>query len=103
MYICVYVYEFMYTFMKYKYKCMYVTYLFLCYNKETAPNHLSIKNPAPKVSKDSSSTMSDAKSKFILEHSPIMDVYFNLGRNTDAHLCPSPFRVFLSHSPIRYV
>ena len=91
--------------------CTYInlTVLVLC-EQETSPNQLSIKNPPPKEtllhgSRDTSSAMSDAKSKFILEHSPIMDVYFNLGRRDevgDVHLCPAPFRVFLSHSPIRY-
>jgi len=74
---------------------------------ENASHQLNLKPPTPKENspealQDPSANLSYALSKYSLEHSPIMDVYFNLNRTANtSHVCPTPFKVYLSHSPLR--
>ena len=76
--------------------------------EELAENQLTAKPPVPKENtleamRDPSANLSYALSKISLEHSPIMNVYFNLGRGDSphSHICPAPFKAYLSHSPLR--
>jgi hypothetical protein len=47
--------------------------------------------------------LSAATSKFSIEHSPIMNLYLNLGRRAERgdlpYLCSNPCKTFLSHTP----
>lgn len=46
--------------------------------------------------------LSGAVSKYSLEHSPIMDVYLNLGRSSSGpHVCATPVKTYLSNQPLK--
>jgi hypothetical protein len=48
------------------------------------------------------SHLSAATSKYRLEHSPIMDVYLNLGRDRNMpHVCKTPMKTYLSNKPLK--
>jgi hypothetical protein len=46
--------------------------------------------------------LSSAVSKYSMEHSPIMDVYLNMGRSRSSpHVCLTPMKTYLSSQPLK--
>ena len=71
-----------------------------------ADSHSAKASKSQKIVEKSSaavlSNLSSAISKFSLEHSPIMDLYLNLGRDKNsAHVCGTSMKAYLSHQPLK--